>query len=79
MDSGAGRRRREFIRAHHPDRGGDPEVFMAGLRRFDTTPEPPGLEPLPRVIVIVRRGWLIRLITALAQRVHPEERVPRVR
>jgi hypothetical protein len=79
MDSGAGQRRREFIRAHHPDRGGDPEVFMAGLRQFDAAPELPGPEPLPRVIVIVRRSWLIRLITALAQRVHPEERVPRVR
>ena len=28
----AGRRRREFIRAHHPDRGGDADTFMAGLR-----------------------------------------------
>ncbi|MGI8647666.1 MAG: hypothetical protein DLM55_04260 [Acidimicrobiales bacterium] len=25
---------REFVRAHHPDRGGDPEVFIAGLARF---------------------------------------------
>lgn len=37
---------RQFVRAHHPDRGGDPEFFMAGLaelrgdRRGDvTTPE----------------------------------------
>jgi hypothetical protein len=79
MDDGAERRRREFIRAHHPDRGGDPEVFMAGLRRFDAVPEQPGPEPLPRVVVVARRAWLIRLITALAQWVHPEERVPRVR
>jgi hypothetical protein len=79
MDGGAKRRRREFIRAHHPDRGGDPEVFMTGLRRFDAAPEQPVLEPLPRVVVIARRGWLIRLITAMAQWVHPEERVPRVR
>jgi hypothetical protein len=79
MDGGAERRRREFIRAHHPDRGGDPEVFMAGLRQFDTAPEQPGPEPLPRVVVIVHRGWLIRLITALTQWMHPEERVPRVR
>jgi hypothetical protein len=79
MDTGAKRRRREFIRAHHPDRGGDPEVFMAGLRRFDAAPEQPGLEPLPRVFVVVHRAWLLRLIAALAQWVHPEERVPRVR
>ena len=79
MDSEAARRRREFIRAHHPDRGGDPDVFMAGLRRFDAAPEQPGPEPLPRVVVVIRRAWLIRLITALAQWVNPEERAPRVR
>lgn len=27
---------RAFVRDHHPDRGGDPEVFVAGLRRFRT-------------------------------------------
>jgi hypothetical protein len=27
---------RAFVREHHPDRGGDPEVFVAGLARFDT-------------------------------------------
>jgi hypothetical protein len=25
---------RAFVRAHHPDRGGDPEAFAAGLARF---------------------------------------------
>ena len=79
MDGGDGRRRREFIRAHHPDRGGDPEVLMAGLRQFDAEPEQHGREPLPPVIVIARRGWLIRLITALTHWVHADERIPRVR
>lgn len=74
-----GRRRREFIRAHHPDRGGDPEVFIAGLRRLEAESEQPGLEPLPRVVVVARRAWLIRLTTALARRVHPGETVRRVR
>lgn len=32
---------REFVRTHHPDRGGDPEVFMAGLARFSARTEPP--------------------------------------
>lgn len=27
---------RAFVRANHPDRGGDPEVFVAGLARFQT-------------------------------------------
>jgi hypothetical protein len=30
---------RAFVREHHPDRGGDPEVFAAGLARFGT-PDP---------------------------------------
>jgi hypothetical protein len=25
---------RKFVRAHHPDRGGDPDVFLAGLAQF---------------------------------------------
>jgi hypothetical protein len=73
------RRRRKFIRAHHPDRGGDPDVFIAGLRRLEAESEQLGQEPLPRVVVVARRAWLIRLTTALARRVHPGERVPRVR
>jgi hypothetical protein len=27
---------RAFVRENHPDRGGDPEVFVAGLARFGT-------------------------------------------
>jgi hypothetical protein len=61
------RRRRDFIRAHHPDRGGDPDLFIVGLGAFDT-----GLEqdprPLPKVVVVKRRAWLIRLASAAAQR-----------
>ncbi|HUK69571.1 MAG TPA: hypothetical protein VLW50_12610 [Streptosporangiaceae bacterium] len=73
------RRRREFVRAHHPDRGGDPDVFIAGLRRFDEEPDCPGAEPLPRVIVVAHRAWLVRLIAAVARGLRPDERVPRVR
>jgi hypothetical protein len=76
---GPDRRRKEFIRAHHPDRGGDPDVFIAALRRFDAESEQRKLEPLPRVVVVAHRAWLMRLITALARRVHSGERVPRVR
>jgi hypothetical protein len=27
---------RAFVREHHPDRGGDPDEFVAGLARFET-------------------------------------------
>jgi hypothetical protein len=30
---------RAFVREHHPDRGGDPEVFVAGLARFRASGE----------------------------------------
>lgn len=29
---------RAFVRDHHPDRGGDPDVFVAGLARFRAGP-----------------------------------------
>ncbi len=32
------RARREFIRTHHPDRGGDPAAFAAGLAAYDRRP-----------------------------------------
>lgn len=28
---------RQFVRTHHPDVGGDPAVFTAGVQRFHTT------------------------------------------
>jgi len=31
---------RAFVRDHHPDRGGDPEVFVAGMARFREGPPP---------------------------------------
>jgi curved DNA-binding protein CbpA len=35
LDDEARRREwREFVREHHPDRGGDPEVFAAGVRAY---------------------------------------------
>jgi len=32
------RARREFIRTHHPDRGGDPGAFADGLAAYDRLP-----------------------------------------
>jgi hypothetical protein len=37
---------RAFVREHHPDRGGDPDVFVAGLARFAAAQNPP--EPTPK-------------------------------
>jgi hypothetical protein len=75
------RRRRDFIRAHHPDRGGDPAAFIVGIRSFD--PADPagaaGREPLPPVRVVRRRAWPAQLGMAAIRRLRRGRRVPRVR
>jgi hypothetical protein len=73
----AERRRRDFIRAHHPDRGGDPDMFVAGLRSFGTEDERSG-QPRPRVVVVRRRPWLTRMVIAAARRLCHGRRLPRV-
>ncbi|WP_431875873.1 hypothetical protein [Amycolatopsis sacchari] len=55
---------RRFVRTHHPDVGGDPEVFAAGLRRFAERSDRGGA---PIVFVPTKRG-LPRLVAALAAR-----------
>jgi hypothetical protein len=71
------RRRREFIRTNHPDRGGDPEVFIAGLCAF---PERgPDCGPLPTVVIVRRRAWLTRMVMTAGQRLRRGSESPRVR
>jgi hypothetical protein len=74
------RRRREFIRTHHPDRGGDAESFVAGLRRFDDEQDPavPDPDPRPRVTVVPRQPWSTRLVRAV-QRLRDGKPPARVR
>ncbi|WP_103350521.1 hypothetical protein [Amycolatopsis sp. CA-128772] len=44
---------RAFVRTHHPDAGGDPAVFAAGLARFR---EPASRYDAPVTFVARRRG-----------------------
>ena len=61
-------RRRDFIRAHHPDRGGDTDFFAAGLRAFDGgRVRDPG--QLPKVVIVKRRPWLVRLVVVAGRRI----------
>jgi len=71
-------RRRDFIRSHHPDRGGDSDAFMAGLRSFAENRADPDLGPLPPVFIVKRRRWPSRLATAAAHRLRPGAQPPRV-
>jgi hypothetical protein len=73
----AKRRRRDFIRANHPDRGGDVGVFLAGLQLFDEQLESP--EPPPRVVVVAHQPWPVHLMIAIARRLRPGKRARRVR
>ncbi len=51
---------RSFVRTHHPDRGGDPAVFVAGLAHFrelaraGQRPDPPAHDRYDAPIHIVR-------------------------
>lgn len=72
---------RTFVLAHHPDRGGDPEVFRAGMaarrpriRLRDDDPRLTG----PIVITRRRRGP-IGLVDAAARAWERRHRPPRVR
>ena len=73
---------RRFVRTHHPDVGGDPDEFAAGLREFQRDPEiAAGTEPAPRgeSLVFVRRSRGVpRLLAAFAER-RRRKRNPRVR
>jgi hypothetical protein len=66
--------RRAWIAAHHPDRGGDPSTFAAGLAAFDGR----FADVVDRRLTVVRsrgpvrsahRAWR-RLVTARRRRTH---------
>ena len=67
--------RRAFIRASHPDRGGDPAAFAAGLARLDQRTAPARL----RVAMVARQRWPARLVTALVHRAGVRQSQRRVR
>lgn len=77
MDAEQSRRsvRREFIRAHHPDRGGDSAAFAAGLAELDQF----AAGWPARVVVIADRPLLVNLLTALMHRAGWRRPRPRVR
>ena len=74
------RARREFIRAHHPDNGGDPAAFAAGLAALDQAPDQaPDPAPPARVVVVADTTWAARLLMALMHRIGLRRRPPRVK
>jgi hypothetical protein len=71
------RRRRQFIRAYHPDRGGDLGAFIAGMRVFDT--QRALSEPPPSVVVVRHLSWPARMAIAAVRRLRHGRKPPRVR
>ena len=59
------RARREFIRTQHPDRGGDPAAFAAGLAAYARHSAG---EPAPRVMIVADTPWLVSLLRPLLRR-----------
>jgi hypothetical protein len=71
------RRRRQFVREHHPDLGGDPEMFIAGMRAFEAEQAP--WTPAATVVVIKREKWPARLVNVARRPRHRGRKSPRVR
>jgi len=70
------RRRRALIRAHHPDRGGDPAEFIRLLSELDQ--ERRLSERHPEVSFVRRRPWWQGAVSSLAVRRRTSRRPNRV-
>lgn len=68
--------RRAFIRTHHPDRGGDSAMFVAGLAALDASLAAAECRPV-RVVFRRHRPLHARLLTTVRDWRHPPP--PRVR
>ena len=67
--------RREFVRAHHPDTGGDPEVFWRGLQAFDRPG--PGTGGV-RVVAVRSHRPLLAAVLLMLRRYQRRHIAPRV-
>lgn len=71
---------REFVRTHHPDRGGDPDVFRTGLehhrRRVAIRADDPRLNA--PIVVLRRDRGPKRLVGAAVRAWERHRRPPRV-
>ncbi len=69
---------RAFVRTHHPDRGGDPDVFVEGLARFRTAGSGPPPDQDPRydapVEIVADLPFPVRVAVALIRTVRRHRR-----
>jgi hypothetical protein len=73
---------RAFVRANHPDAGGDPEVFMAGMREYrrrsggDNEDDPDRFDA--PVTFVVNRGGITGAVDRAKRWRRRRRRPPRV-
>ena len=72
------RARRDFIRTHHPDVGGNHDDFIAGLASLDAGHRPPSPARTVTVTVVARQSWPLSLTTAVLRRLRRRHQEPRV-
>ena len=80
-DSAAAQRRarRDFIRTHHPDAGGNRDDFVAGWPT-STSAESIRLDLAPHPVVVVPQPtWPVSLTTVVLRRMRRRHQAPRVR
>jgi hypothetical protein len=71
------RLRRDFVRRHHPDAGGDQHEFVVGLRKLELAMRDD--RPAPRVEVVAPSSWPRRVWRAGVAVLTRRSRPPRVR
>ncbi len=73
------RARRDFIRAYHPDAGGNHDDFIAGLADLDAGHRPSSPARTTPVTVVPRPAWPVSLTTIVLRRIRRRYQEPRVR
>jgi hypothetical protein len=73
------RERRDFIRTHHPDAGGNHDDFIRGLAEFDVPQRRSPRTSTTPVTVIPRPAWPVSLTTVVLRRLRRRYHAPRVR
>ncbi|GEL24570.1 hypothetical protein PSU4_35240 [Pseudonocardia sulfidoxydans NBRC 16205] len=71
---------RAFVRENHPDRGGDPDAFVAGLAAMRARPEPPEPTATDDVVFVRDVPLPARIAVALLRTVrrHRRDRLDRL-
>ena len=62
--------RKEFIRTHHPDRGGDITEFVIGLAQFDRRSAESAPTADLRIVFVPHTSWPRRLLRAILSPFH---------